>query len=135
MDAALPFLHPVIGGLALLAMAWTGSRGLLARQGARGAHTKRKFHTRWAPWAAAACLLAAITGPATVLAVRDDLSLAETTHFWMGIVVTLLMGGLWWVTPRRYRRNQLVKTGHPLVGVLALLVGLGVFVFGIELLP
>jgi len=131
----LPFVHPVLGGLALLAMAWTGSRGLLARQGARGAHAKRRFHRRWAPWAAAACVLAALTGPLTVFTLRDDLTPADTIHFWVGLSTTAIMGLLWWMTPRRYRRNAMVKNLHPILGVVALVLGVGVLLFGIELLP
>ena len=135
MNEALPFVHPVLGGIAILAMAWTGSRGLLARQGAKGAHAKRRFHRRWAPWALGGCQLAALTGIATVGLVRDDLELADTMHFWFGLTVTSLMAALWWATPRRYRKSALVRNGHPIVGVLALIVGLGVLLFGIELLP
>lgn len=135
MNEVLPFVHPVLGGLAILAMAFTGSRGLLARQGARGAHAKRRFHARWAPYAFAACLLAAATGLTTVGLVRDDLDLGGTEHFWAGLLVTSLMALLWWVTPRRFRRNSWVRNGHPVLGVLALVVSLGVLLFGIELLP
>lgn len=135
MNDLLPFVHPVLGGLALLAMAWTGTRGLLARQGARGAHTKRRFHVRWAPWAWGACLLAGATGVLTVWGVRPDLDLADTLHFWSGMAVCAGMTALWWVTPRRYRRNATVRTLHPALGVLVLVLGVGVLLFGIELLP
>lgn len=135
MTELLPFVHPLLGGLALLAMAWTGSRGLLARQGAKGAHTKRRSHTKWAPYAGAACVVAAVSGVLTVAGVREDMDLADTVHFWAGLGATASMGVLWWVTPRRYRRNALVKNLHPLLGVATLLLGLAVLLFGIGLLP
>jgi cytochrome bd-type quinol oxidase subunit 2 len=135
MNEVLPFVHPVLGGLALLALAYTGSRGLLARQGGKGAHAKRRFHARYAPYAFAACAVAAVTGIATVVGVRADLSPADTWHFWSGMAVTALMTALWWLTPRRYRRNPTVRTLHPVLGVAAMVVGVGVLLFGIELLP
>jgi hypothetical protein len=135
MNEVLPFLHPFLGGLALLAMMQLGAAGLQARQGAKGAHNKRKRHAKQGPWIAGAMALAALTGVGTVVFVREDLEPVDSWHFWAGWLATLCMLTIAFVTPRRFRRNQLVKNLHPAVGVVAMLVGVVVLLVGIELLP
>jgi hypothetical protein len=135
MNELLPFVHPALGGVAVAAMAWVGSRGLLARQGAPGAHAKRRAHARWGPWALAAVVTAALTGSATVAWVRDDLDLAASWHFWAGWAAAAGMSALAWATPRRMRGSTAVRTGHPWVGAAVLGLGVFVLIVGIELLP
>ncbi len=135
MDEVIPFLHPALGGLSLLAMMSLGARGLQARQGVKGAHKKRKRHAKQGPWIAGAMTMAALTGLGTVVFVRDDLDPVGSWHFWAGWFVTLCMLLLAYMTPRRFRRNQLVKSLHPAVGVVVMITGVVVLLVGIELLP
>ena len=135
MDAVLPFVHPALGAAALLTMLWVGSRGLVARQGGPKAHALRRFHARWGNLAFAAMLVAAVSGAATVVWVREDLDLAASWHFWWGCAATASMALLAWLTPRRYRKVGAVRDGHPVLGALTLLLGVVVLVVGIGLLP
>lgn len=135
MDDLLPFVHPVLGGLAVLGMLTLGYRGLLARQGGKTAHTKRRWHARWGPYIMAAMAIAAVTGTLTVWRVRDDLDVADSWHFWAGWTATTLMAALAWATPRRYRRNPTVKSVHPAVGAVTMVLGMLILLIGIELLP
>ena len=135
MTDVLPFLHPVLGMVALLATIQLGAAGLQARQGRQGAHAKRKRHARQGPYVAAAMGVAALTGLASVVWLRSDLEPSASWHFWMGWAATVCMAGLAWATPRRFRRNAWVRNGHPAVGVAAMLAGVVAFILGIELLP
>jgi hypothetical protein len=135
MNDILPFIHPVIGGLAVLGMLWLGSRGLLARQGGKTATAKRRWHAKWGNTILATMALAAVTGTSTVFFVRDDLDVAGTWHFIAGWTATTCMAAIAVATPRRFRKNDAVKQGHPIVGVVAMVVGVAVLLLGFELLP
>ena len=135
MNEVLPFVHPLLGGLALLAMIQLGAAGLQARQGRKGAHAKRKRHRKQGPYIAAAMVVAALTGTATVAFVRADLDPVGSWHFWAGWLATVCMLVIAYGTPRRFRKNDLVKNAHPVIGVVAMIVGIVGFVVGIELRP
>ncbi len=135
MSDVLPFVHPLIGALAILAMLSLGTRGLQARQGVKNAHAKRRSHRQQGPYIAAAMAVAALTGTATVVLVRDDLDAAGSWHFWAGWVATTCMLVIAYATPRRFRGNGAVKTGHLVLGLTAMVVGVVALIIGIELLP
>jgi len=135
MNEVLPFIHPLLGGLAIAAMVQLGAAGLQARQGRKGAHAKRKRHRKQGPYIAAAMVVAALTGLGSVLFLREDLDPVDSYHFWAGSLATTSMLVIAYLTPRRFRKSDLVKRLHPVVGVVAMVVGIVAFVVGIELLP
>jgi len=135
MREALPFVHPLLGALAILAMLSLGMRGLQARQGGKNAHAKRRSHRQQGPYIAAGMVLAALTGTASVLWLRDDLHAASSWHFWAAWLSTTCMVGIAYATPRRFRRSPKVKTLHLALGLTAMIVGVVALIIGIELLP
>ena len=128
------FLHPLIGAVTILLAVWVMARGLAARRGGRGATAARRFHKRWSPWAFGAMLLSGLTGTASTVWLRPDLTLGETNHLVVGWTAIGLMaaGGL---LTRAFTRNPGLRSVHPWIGVAAVVLALAQGVIGIQLLP
>ena len=130
----MAFLHPVLGALTIVFSVWIMARGLTARQGGKSATNARRFHKRWAPWAFCAMLASGLTGTASTLLLRPDLTLGETNHLVVGWTAIGLMGAGGLLT-RAFTRNPWLRSVHPWIGVAAVLLALAQGVIGIQLLP
>ncbi len=128
------YLHPVLGGAAVLLTAWTGSLGLRSRHPGRGAAGRRARHAAVAPWAYGAVLVAWASGLATVYWLRDDLDLAASGHFTTGSAMAALLTAAA-ILSRRIAREAWARRVHPWLGATAVLLG-GLQVFlGLQLMP
>lgn len=131
----MAFIHPVLGGIAVLLGVFIMSRGLVARQGTKASTKARRSHKRWAWWAFGAMVVALGSGVASTLWIRDDLEVGEeTVHLELGIAVVVVMG-LGGLATRYFTRDPRWRALHPWVGIAAVLGALAQAVIGIELLP
>jgi uncharacterized membrane protein YozB (DUF420 family) len=128
------FVHPVIGALAVLLAVFVMSRGLASRRADPRAHVARRIHRRWAPWALAAMALSAVTGTASTLLLREDLTLGETWHLAVGWTAVAWMAAAGLLT-RAFTRNPRLRTVHPWLGVVSVALALVQAILGIQLLP
>ena len=130
----MAWLHPVLGGLAVLALLGVGMMGLRARHRMPYAPGARRSHRRFATPVFVAVLAAGLTGLGSVLFVRDDLDPAASWHFRVCVPVVLLMTVGWW-TSRRLPQDAGARRLHPVIGLVAMLGGLVGGFLGLGMLP
>jgi len=128
------FVHPVIGLLTVLLAVFVMSRGLTSRRRDSRAHAARRIHRRWAPWALAAMALSAVTGTASTVFLRQDLSLGETWHLAVGWTAVAWMSAAGLLT-RAFTRNPSLRRVHPWLGVVSVALAVIQAILGIQLLP
>lgn len=131
----MAFVHPAIGAIAVLLTVWFGSRGLVARQGTKASPKARRTHRRYAWWALVAMGLAAVTGLASTVWLRDDLEIGDTWHLEIGLAVVALMGVGALLTRRFTKTTPALRTAHLVLGLLAVAGSVLQAIVGIELLP
>lgn len=127
------YLHPLLGSAALILTVWLAMAGLRSRHQASYAAAARRTHRRLWPYVFGLVGLTAVGGTASVVFLRDDLSLASTNHFLAGWGLFTVMAVLWGLSrafPASWARQV-----HLLTGFLCLLVGITVLVLGFDLLP
>lgn len=130
----MAFVHPVIGALTVLLAVFVMSRGLASRRAAPRAHAARRIHRRWAPWALAAMVLSAVTGTASTIYLRQDLTLGETWHLAVGWTAVAWMSAAGLLT-RAFTRNPGLRAVHPWLGIVSVGLALLQAILGIQLLP
>lgn len=130
----MAFVHPVLGTLTILFSVWIMARGLIARQGGKAATRARRFHKRWAPYALAAMVLSGVSGTASTLWLRPDLTLGETWHLAMGWLSIGLMGITGLLT-RAFTASPALRNVHPFLGLASVALAFLQGILGIELLP
>lgn len=126
------YLHPLFGAAVIALWLGTGALGLRSI----GALPRRRrdslrSHRRIAPVAAAALLLAFLSGVVAVHFGRPDLELASTAHFRLG---SALVAGaaLQWASAR-WMHVPWVRTLHPWSGALTMLLAAAQVFFGLQL--
>jgi hypothetical protein len=130
----LLFVHPLLGVLALSAMFLAAVFGFRSRGVNRQRPVLRRRHRRLGPWALGAMVLALCTGLASTAWLRDDLDVATTWHATVGLgAVSLAV--LAALLSRGLPRSVPLRTVHPVVAALALMLGVLGAILGIELLP
>lgn len=130
----MAFLHPLFGVLTIAFSVWIMSRGLAARSGTKHATRARRVHRRWAPWAFACMLLSGLSGTASTLVLRPDLTLGETWHLAIGWTAIGWMGAAGLLT-RAFTRDPRLRRVHPWLGVGSVVLAIVQGIVGIELLP
>lgn len=130
----MAFVHPALGTLTVLFSIWILSRGLTARQGGKHAHAARRQHKRWAWWALGGMVASLVSGVASTLLLRPDLTLGETWHTALGVAVVSAMG-LAALLTRYFTRDPRLRSVHPWIGIAAVIGGIAQAIVGIELLP
>lgn len=130
----MAWLHPVLGGLAVLALLWVGMMGLRARHRMPYARDARRVHRRFATGVFVAVAAAGLTGLGSVLFVRDDLDPAASWHFRICVPVVLLMAAGWW-SSRSLPQGATARKVHPVIGLVAMLGGLVGGFLGLGMLP
>ena len=130
----MAFVHPILGALTVLFSVFVMSRGLASRRRDPQAHTARRVHRRFAPWALAAMITSAVTGTASTLLLRDDLSLGETWHLYVGWTAVAWMSAAGLLT-RAFTRDPRLRSVHPWIGVGSVALALLQAILGIQLLP
>lgn len=130
----MEFVHPAIGTVTLLFSMWILSRGLVAQRGIKASTVARRRHKRWAPWAFAAMVASGVSGAASTLWLRPDLTLGETWHLVVGLGSITVMGVAGLLT-RAFTRDPRLRKVHPLIGILSVALGVLQGILGIQLLP
>ena len=128
----LAFVHPVAALAVAGFLAYVASLGLRSRNRA-DAHLRPR-HARLAPYAFGLMAANAAGGALSTWWLRNDVPLGSTAHFRVAIAIVLLLAATAWLS-RRVAHQDLARTLHPLLGLIALLLtALQVF-FGLGLLP
>lgn len=130
----MAFVHPVIGVVTILFTMWISSRGLVARRGTQASSPARRFHRKYAVYALAAMVVSSLTGMASTVWLREDLTLGQTWHLALAWVIVGLMG-LSGLLTRYFTRNASLRAVHPTLGILAVVASILQAIIGIELLP
>jgi hypothetical protein len=76
----------------------------------------------------------AVTGTATTVYVRDDLTLGETWHFAVGWTAVAWMACAGLLT-RAFTRDPRLRSVHPWLGVVSVALAVVQAILGIQLLP
>ena len=129
----LAYIHPVIGGLAIVLLGYAGSLGLRARNDRRHARQLLARHARVAPWMYGLVLGSWGGGLLSTWLLRHDLELGASTHLRIGIALALALtaGAL---TSRWIDRPQM-RAIHPWFGVAAMLLAAAQVFFGLQITP
>ncbi|MEQ1506530.1 MAG: DUF4079 family protein [Myxococcota bacterium] len=130
----MALVHPVLGTITILFSVWVMSRGLIARRGTKASTAARRIHRKWAPWALGGMVLSGATGLASTVWLRDDLTVGETWHLAVGCTAIASMGAAGLAT-RAFSRDPRLRTIHPWIGVVSVVVAIAQGILGIELLP
>jgi hypothetical protein len=129
-ERLLAFAHPVTALLALAFLGYVASLGLRSRE--RGGGALRARHARLAPWAYAATVFNFAFGLVSTWLWRDDLELVAGAHFWIGAAIGLVLTATALLS-RRVPDSAAARQGHPLLGMLALLLSALQVFFGLGL--
>ena len=129
----LAYVHPFFAVLCLSLLAHVASLGVFARNDRRNRPAHLRRHALLGPWVYAGFLLTWAGGLASTWALRPPAELATSLHFQVGsaLVAVLTVSAL----SSRWMNEPLVRTIHPWIGVLAMLLGATQIVFGLQLLP
>lgn len=132
MPRVIAFVHPILALASVAFMAYVASLGLRSRE--RGGRHLRPRHAQLATYAYAAMVANLAIGTLSTWCLRPDLTLLDSVHFRIGLVVVGLSSAAA-VLSRWIGGHELARTLHPILGLLALVLsGLQVF-FGMPLLP
>jgi uncharacterized membrane protein YbhN (UPF0104 family) len=131
LSAALPFLHPALGAVALAVSVALASAGFQGRR--RPGRGDLDRHRRLGPWALALMLATWALGAVSVLLWRNDLELAESLHFGVGTAIAMLF--VLSAASSKWLDTGLVRRVHPWIGAAALLLAGAQTVLGLSLLP
>ena len=128
------YLHPVFGGVGVVAVVALAFVGLRSRHKAPYAAASRRWHRVAGRWVWLAVAVSALAGTATVAVSRPKLSVGASAHFWVmwTMVAVMSAAGLlaWWFDA--WPRGQVV---HPALGLVASMLALLGLFLGIGLLP
>jgi len=129
----LPYVHPVIAGLAVVLLGYVGSLGLRARGDRRRAPEYLPRHARLAWFMYGLVLVAWASGVLSTWLLRPDLQLAASVHFRCGaaIVLALSAGAL----TARWMQHAAVRAVHPWFGAAAMLLAAAQVFFGLQITP
>jgi hypothetical protein len=130
----MSWLHPVLGFLTVVLVLWMAAVGLRLRRPGPEVGRARRLHRWLAPVAGALVVVTAAAGTASVLWLRDDMDLAETTHFvvgWAAVALAALAG----LTAALRRRLPVARAVHPWLGLLLALACVVLTLLGLEHLP
>lgn len=130
MDWAV-YAHPIFGTGVVLAVWVLGTLGLRTRTWPRHRAELLRRHALLGPWVCCGVLLAQASGLVVVWVARGDLSPATSVHFRTGSVLAIAMIVLF--ASRAWMHHAWVRTLHPWVGALAMLMAAGHMFFGLQL--
>jgi hypothetical protein len=127
------YIHPIIGALTVIVLAYAGSLGLRARSDRRRAGQHLARHARLAPIAYAATVATWVGGWLSTWLLRRDLELGASTHLRIGAALVLaLTGG---VLTSRWMKRPAVRSVHPWFGAAAMLLAAAQVFFGLQITP
>jgi len=127
------YVHPVLGALSIALLIWVGLQGLRARHSKPYAGPARQRHARWVPWIFGAIVASLLTGMASALWLRDDLAVAASWHFWLGLITVGALGlnaSLWWL-----ENGEQAAFMHRWLGLVVLFLAFIQGSLGLGLLP
>lgn len=129
------YLHPLLGVLVLSSLTYTALLGVRSRGRARNRARLLARHARVAPLCFALVALTWLLGLLSVVALRDDLHPADSTHFALGsALLTAMAGGL--ISSRRaLAGSENARELHVWFGVAAVLLGFAQAVTGLRITP
>jgi len=133
MRSALPYLHPIAGGLTLALLGYVGSLGLRARSDRRRARVHLRRHARLAPIMYALVVVSWVGGFLSTWLLRRDLELGASPHLRIGaaLVLALSAGAL----TSRWIHRPAVRAVHPWFGAAAMLLAAAQVFFGLQITP
>lgn len=117
----------------MLLLAYIGSLGLRARNDRRHARTYLTRHARLGPVTYALVLVSWLTGVLSTWLVRNDLEVAASPHFRIGVALVLALSASW-LTSRWIRRADM-RGLHPWFGAAAMLLAAAQVFFGLQITP
>jgi hypothetical protein len=129
------YVHPVIGGIAVILLVYAAALGFQLRTARRGRAALATRHARLAPLAYWAVVASWMIGAATTRWWREDMPFASTLHFRIGAAIVVLLTGSA-LTARALRTgNRTARELHPWLGAAAVLLAAAHVMTGLQLLP
>lgn len=131
----LAYLHPIAGGVVLLALVYVASLGLRLRTRPRERARVGPLHARLGRVVLALVLAVWVSGVASTLWLRADLTPAASFHFRVGSAMALLLIGSWLTSRALARGHARARAVHPWLGAAAALLAAAQAVTGLRITP
>ena len=131
----MSYLHPILGGLALLLLAYVASLGFRLRTARRGRAALAAQHARLAPVMYWIVLASWVVGVSSTLWLRGDLEITTTLHFRTGCLLALLLTGSALTSRALQRGSSTARDVHPWLGAASVLTAAAHLVAGLRIMP
>lgn len=129
------YLHPIAGGLVLLLLVYAASLGLRMRTRPRERVRVGPQHARLGRLVFWLVLAVWLSGFASTVWLRDDLTAGHSFHFRIGSAMTVLLSGSWLTARQLERGDQRARAIHPWLGAAAALLAAAQAVTGLRITP
>ena len=129
------YVHPAAGVLVLGLLLYVASLGIRSRGRARNRGRLLATHARVAPLALALVALSWVGGIASTVALRDDLALADSSHFKTGTALLAVMLANYWTSRRALAGSDDARELHVWLGVAATLLATAQAFTGLRITP
>ena len=131
----MAYVHPALGLLVLGLLVVVGSLGLRGMTPSRKRPELLARHARLAPIAYTLIVLAWLAGAVSTIALRSDLTFAESLHFRSGSAIVLLLTGSALTSRAMRRGGSGARDLHPWLGAAALLLAAAQVATGLGIMP
>ncbi len=129
------YLHPLLGAAVVALLLYVGSLGIRSRGRSRARGRLLASHSRIAPLCFALVALVWAAGCLSTVFLRDDLSLAESTHFAIGTSLLAVMGAGFWTSRLALSGGENAREVHVWLGVAAVLLAVAQAFTGLRITP
>lgn len=129
------YLHPVLGAAVLALLLYTASLGIRSRGRARRRAMLLARHARIAPVCFALVATTWLAGAASVVLLREDLTLADSTHFALGTALVAVLAAGLWTSRLAVAGSENARELHVWLGVAATLLGFAQAFTGLRITP
>jgi len=129
------YLHPILGGVVLTLLLYTASLGIRSRGRTRHRARLLASHARIAPVVFALVAATWVAGVVSTVLLRDDMSLAESTHFQLGSSLVVVLAAGLWTSRAALRGSENAREIHVWLGVAATLLGFAQAFTGLRITP
>jgi cytochrome bd-type quinol oxidase subunit 2 len=129
------YVHPVLGGVVLVLLLYTASLGIRSRGRTRQRARLLAQHARIAPVAFALVAATWVAGAVSTALLRNDMTLAESTHFRLGSGLLVVLAAGLWTSRAALRGSENAREIHVWLGVAATLLGFAQAFMGLRITP
>jgi hypothetical protein len=131
----MAYLHPIAGAIVLVLLVYVASLGLRLRTRPRARKDIAARHARLGRVVFTLVVVLWLSGVASTVWLRDDLSAATSFHFRIGTGIALLLAGSGYTSRLIEQGSVPARTIHPWLGAAAALLAAAQAVTGLRITP